>query len=264
MKRSNRKVPSKREAKKTSAHKRSKRQGTEQPEQTMVMHDPLYGDIPLIPFYYTFPSGKQSRNPQWRADPTFRPKLPPHAVVGDPSKQDFCWAHHMPKYFYVDEEKVCVQCGQPFTFTAHEQKFWYETLRFNFCSTAIRCRRCRRQRRNGRSLQNQLTEAFRLADEQPDDPNALVTLARTTAEYFEYFQRGKLDQGIAAARRAFKIAPSLHEALYWEAVCQEAAGHKRKAQALYEAFIAAMQDNKRYRALVEAAVQRKEQLGLEQ
>jgi hypothetical protein len=260
MKRSNRKVPGKAEPKKTSAQKRSKHRGAEQPR---VLHHPLYGDIPLVPEYYPLQSGGVSQNPWWVPDPMFRPRLPPNAVAGDPGKQDFCSAHHMPKYFYTDEEKVCVQCGQPFTFTAHEQKFWYETLRFNFCSTAIRCRRCRRQRRNGRSLQNQLTEAIRLVDQQPDDPAALITLTRTTAEYFEHFRSGNLDRGIAAAHRALKLAPTLHEALYWEALCQEAAGHKRKAHALYEAFIAAMQDNKRYRPLLEAAVQQKEQLGLE-
>jgi hypothetical protein len=260
MKRAKRPAPGKPEPKKVAAQKRSKHQRAEQPDSIKMIHDPLYGEIPLVPHYSTYPSGKQSPHPWWVPDPTFRPKVPPGAVPGDPSKQDFCSAHHLPKYFYVDEEKVCTQCAQPFTFTAHEQKFWYETLRFNFRSTAIRCQRCRRQRRNGRSLQHQLSAAIRLADEQPDDPIALVTLARATAEYFQYFGSGNLDRGIAAAHRALKITPLLYEALYWEGLCQEAAGRKRKAYGLYEAFIAALQDNKRYRPLVEAAIQRKERL----
>jgi hypothetical protein len=260
MKRTKHKAPSRPESKKVAAHKRSKHQRSTQPEPIKVINDPLYGEIPLIPEYYIYPSGKQSPHPWWKPDPTFRPKMPAHAVPGDPSKQDFCSAHHLPKYFYVDEEKVCVQCGQPFIFTAHEQKFWYETLRFNFSSTAIRCQKCRRQRRNGRSLQHQLSVALRLADEQPEDPVALVTLARATAEYFQYFSSGNLDRGIAAAHRALKVAPLLYEALYWEGVCQEAAGRKAKACRLYEAFIAALEDNKRYRPLVEAAAQRKERL----
>jgi hypothetical protein len=71
------------------------------------------------------------------------------------------------------------------------------------------------------------------------------------------------DRRIAAAHRALKIAPLLYEALYWEALCQEAAGRKRKARVLYEAFIAVLQDNKRYRPLVEAAIQRKERLEID-
>jgi hypothetical protein len=260
MKRAQRKAPGKPESRKNAAQKRSKRQHPAQPGLIKSIDHPLYGEIPLIPEYYTYPSGKRSTQPWWIPDPTFRPRIPPHAVLGDPSKQDFCSAHHLPKYFYVDEEKICVQCGQPFTFTAHEQKFWYETLSFNFRSTAIRCQRCRRQRRSGRSLQHQLTVALQLADEKPKDPVALVTLARSTAEYFQYFGSGNLDRGIAAAHRAFKLAPLLYEALYWEGLCQEAAGRKEKACVLYDLFIAALEDNKRYRPLVKDAIQRKEML----
>lgn len=263
MKRAKRKAPGKPELKKGAAQTRSKQQRIEQPNAIKSIHDPLYGEIPLVPHYFTYPSGKQLPYPWWVPDPTFRPNVPLHAVPGDPSKQDFCSAHHLPKYFYVDEETVCTQCGQPFTFTAHEQKFWYETLRFNFRSTAIRCQRCRRQRRNERSLHHQLSAAIRLADEQPDDPVALVTLARATAEYFQSFRSGNLERSIAAAHRALKIMPVLYEAQYWEARCQEAAGRKRKACVLYEAFIAALQDTKRYRPLVEAAIQRKARLEID-
>lgn len=259
MKRAKRKVPGHPE-RKTAAQKRANQQHPEQPTPSQVIHDPLYGEIPLVAHYYTYPSGKRSLHPWWIPDPAFRPKMPSHAVPGDPSKQDFCSAHHLPKYFYVDEEKICVQCGQHFTFTAHEQKFWYETLRFNFRSTAIRCQQCRQQRRNGRALQHQLSAAIRLADEQPDDPVALVTLARATAEYYAFFQSGNLERGIAAAHRALRVAPMLYEALYWEGLCQEAAGRKEKAGNSYSSFITALQDNPRYHSLIEEARQRKEQL----
>jgi hypothetical protein len=43
----------------------------------------------------------------------------------------------MPKYFYVDDERECIQCGKQFTFHAAEQKYWYETLKFNIWTAEI-------------------------------------------------------------------------------------------------------------------------------
>lgn len=259
MKSGNRKAPGKRESKKVGAAKRGK-QHAENQASTRIIEHPLYGDVPLIPEYYTYPSGNQATSPWWVPDPNFRPKLPPNAVPGDPSKQDFCTAHYLPHYFYLDEERVCVQCGKSFLFTAHEQKFWYETLKFNFSSTAIRCRSCRRQRRTGRALHQQLAAAVELVMAHPDDPVALVTLARSTAEYHHHHGKGNLERGIAAARKARKIAPALHEAWYWEGVCQEAAGRGEKAHELYDTFIAAEHQTKRYRSLVQDALSRRDRL----
>lgn len=233
--------------------KRLKRK-TETPRHPeKVLSHPLYGDIPLIREYGADPSGKPSPYFWWKPDPTFKPPLPPQALPGDISKQAYCSACHLPKYFYVDEEKRCVQCGQLFTFSASEQKYWYETLKFNFHSKAIRCPTCRRQRRTAGVWQHQLGEAIRLAQEYPDDPSALLTLAQTIAEYFQQFKAGNLDRAIAAARKAVKIDHSRYEGIYWEAVCQEAAGRIEKARRLYQEFIQAVSGNARYRILLKEA-----------
>jgi hypothetical protein len=33
--------------------------------------------------------------------------------------------------WYVDEKKKCVECGQEFTFTARQQKNWFEVLKIS-------------------------------------------------------------------------------------------------------------------------------------
>src|SRR5262249_6411178 len=94
--------------------------------------------------------------------------LPRGAVRGDVSQQVFCSAHNEPKYFYLDESRTCVQCGDGFGFSAREQKFWYERLKFSFRSAPIRCLRCRRQRRSEHALREGIArakaEARRCAD----------------------------------------------------------------------------------------------------
>jgi hypothetical protein len=40
--------------------------------------------------------------------------MPAYAVPGDLFKQVFCATHDMPKYFYLDEGRSCVECGNDF------------------------------------------------------------------------------------------------------------------------------------------------------
>ncbi|WP_420841919.1 zinc-ribbon domain containing protein [Fimbriiglobus ruber] len=46
---------------------------------------------------------------------------------------------------------TCEDCKQPFVFTASEQQFWYETLKFWVQSHPKQCISCRRVRRAKRS-----------------------------------------------------------------------------------------------------------------
>jgi hypothetical protein len=95
----------------------------------------------------------------------------------------------------------------------------------------------RRERRAERALNTQLGKAVELVARQPDDAAALLALARVTAEFAQDSGEGDLDRGIAAARRARRIKPKLHEALDWEAICQDLAGRAQKAMTLYQEFI---------------------------
>ena len=131
----------------------SKRKPT--PRRRVVRH-PLYGEIPLIPVPA---AGQPNVRPTWDYDPDYRPPLPPGAIRGNMRAQAFCPMCHVPKYFYVDEAKQCIQCGAPFVFTAREQQFWYEERKANFHSRAVRCQSCRRQRRSDNALRRQLAES---------------------------------------------------------------------------------------------------------
>lgn len=217
------------------------------------MRHPLYGEIPLI----TVPAvGQPNVRPTWDYDPDSRPPLPPGAIRGDVRAQEFCPMCHVPKYFFVDEAKQCIQCGAPFVFTAREQQFWYEERKANFHSRAVRCQRCRRQRRSDNALRRQLAESAQRVREHPDDAAALVAYAEHTAEHYRRLDQGDLNQAIAATRRARRLATTFHEALYWDAVCQELAGRPARARAQYQEFRDRARGEQRCRALVAQAAAR--------
>ena len=176
-------------------------------------------------------------------------QIPDGAIRGDVSKQVFCPLWHDPKYFYVDETRHCVQCRSTFTFSAREQQFWYESLKFHFLSTAIRCMPCRRQRRNERSLHAALAIAGDQTQENPDEPLAQIELASATVALREGYGQGNVNRAIAAARKAARLSPNLPEALYWEARCQNLAGRGDKAHDLLLAFLECAEGLKRLRKL---------------
>lgn len=230
--------------------KREKKKGkaSQTLEMRTVSH-PIYGEIPLI-----------QENNTWRCDPDFQPKMPPKAIRGNVRKQEFCYWCHFPKYFYVDEEHQCVDCGVKFSFSANEQKYWYEERKFNFYSKPIRCVSCRRKKRNERKLKIQMTEATNAIKDTPNDAIVLLNYAEVAYEYFEEFGQGNLDQAIASARKAFELSPKLFEALYWEGVCQDAAGHFKKAKQTYQHFLEVTRRISRYVPLLKQAEKRLEEL----
>ena len=44
---------------------------------------------------------------------------------------------------YSDVPKTCFTCNQAFVFSANEQRYWYETLKFNLKSSPKNCPKCR-------------------------------------------------------------------------------------------------------------------------
>ena len=199
---------------------------------------PRFGQIPLVPRIWTDPQGRE--HTFYDYDPDYAPPLPKGAVRGDVRRQVFCRIHDVPRYFYVDQDRRCVQCDRAFVFRAREQKHWYETLGFNFASVAIRCPACRRQRRSDRALHHAVEAAKRQLADSPDDPATLMALAQAIVSLHERLGRGNLDQAIAAARKArTKTAPArwIAETLYLEATAQALVGREAKARALYESFL---------------------------
>jgi hypothetical protein len=219
-----------------------------QPEQRTI-RDRLYGDIPLVSVSSTGSDGKVHH--WWDYDPDYTPPLPRGAVRGNVRNQAFCSACHVPKYFYVDEERKCVQCSENFTFRAAEQKYWYENLKFHFSSVPVRCLRCRRVRRSEHALREQIARARANVREAESDPAAHLALARALVEYHTRTNQGDMTAAIASARRARRLWPEAPEPLYWEGMAHARIRHRAKARESLLAFLA--HPNRRNGALKESA-----------
>lgn len=171
---------------------------------------------------------------------TASPKLndiPKGAVAGDVSKQVFCSACHEPKYFYVDETRTCVQCGARFRFSGAEQKYWYETRKFNFSSVPVRCKSCRRLRRTEHAMREQIARARKATEDAPTDPSAHLALARAIVEYHERTGAGRLDAAVAAARKALKLWRDAPDARVWEGIAHARAGRAKQARECLSEFL---------------------------
>lgn len=87
------------------------------------------------------------------------------AIPGDVSKQNFSV---LPRLWYLDAVFVCEDCGENFTWTAAEQKFWFEELHFWIDSQPICCVECRKKRRDRKSLRQELDHCMSQARTTPD------------------------------------------------------------------------------------------------
>lgn len=192
---------------------------------------PLFGAVPLLPG----PGAFGGAGPTWAYDPGYQPDLPAGAVRGDPRRQLFCC--EVPRYFYVDADRTCRDCGAPFVFSAREQKHWYETLGFRLDATAVRCLPCRRAFRREKGIGRALADASRALAEAPLHPPAVLAYARAAVAHAERFGHAPLDGAIAALRALRRAAPSVVETLYLEGRCAEAAGRPRGAAACYAKFL---------------------------
>jgi Probable zinc-ribbon domain len=73
------------------------------------------------------------------------------ALAGNPAVQT--WRYHDPYLAFFDVELRCEDCKEQFLFTASEQRFWYETLKFWVQSRPKQCIPCRQARRAARQEQ---------------------------------------------------------------------------------------------------------------
>ena len=193
-----------------------------------TIHHALYGEIPVVERRSVY-NGKEFI---WtEPDPAYQPPMPKGAVRGNPLAQHYC--HDFPKYFYLDEQRTCVQCRKSFVFQAKEQRFWYEVLHFNFGSTAIRCLDCRKRGRTEHSLREQIGTILKELKTR-DDAGLWLDLARATVQYREMTGQGNLDRAIAAARKA---GSQWTDALYWEGKAQLLAGRDAKARECFTRFV---------------------------
>ena len=218
------------------------------PLKDLVHHHPLYGPIPLLVREYTLDGEVH----EWyEPDPAYRPALPTGAVRGDPSRQEYCGALHIPKYFYVDEARECVECGGPFAFTGREQQFWYEQLGFNLNSVAIRCGRCRAVRRTAARYGRQIGLAREAIEERPSDPTPFLELAEGLVRQYQNASTGNLDEAIWAARQGRKLWPASPEPDFWEGLSHYLSGRPAEARVCLGRFVShPAVVRRRYRELV--------------
>jgi len=216
-------------------------------------HHPLYGEIPLVEVARTDAKGREVRGLDYDRD--YRPPMPRGAVRGDVRRQHFCPMCHVPRYFYVDQERRCVECGCAFVFSAREQKYWYEELRFHFDSVAVRCPECRRKQRTGKALHAAVARAKSRSEEGPGDPSHALAVAEAIVRLNEHTGKGDLSEAIAAARSAARIVSRdggpQGAALFWEGKAQALLGRHDRARPLLESAVAALPANKQgapYRA----------------
>jgi hypothetical protein len=222
------------------AHGRARKKAKTKKAAIPTRRHPSFGDIPTLSVTRTDEQGRTWDTLEY--DPDYAPSLPPGAVRGNVRKQLFCPMCHVPRYFYVDMDRVCVQCGVRFVFRAAEQKHWYETLKFYFDSVPTRCLACRRKRRTDRALHRQLSDTKASARQKPDDPQAQLALAEAVVRYFERHGKGPLDAGIAASRKARRLLKNhplreQREASFWEAMAHAFAGRKGTARKMLLEFV---------------------------
>lgn len=98
------------------------------------------------------------------------------AIAGKPWLQTFCdWP---PYLAYFDKTYICTYCHTEFTFSAQEQQYWYEELKFWVQSYPTQCLACRRKRRernrSNQTLQNKLKE---LPERHLQEPQQLLEIA---------------------------------------------------------------------------------------
>jgi hypothetical protein len=82
--------------------------------------------------------------------PASRPARPQGAVAVDPGALAPYNSYGQPEFarrgYYVDAPFRCVDCGIEQTWTAAQQKWWYEVAKGYVYSVAKQCRGCRRIR----------------------------------------------------------------------------------------------------------------------
>jgi hypothetical protein len=198
-----------------------------------------FGEVPVLQHTWLDASGVEHRELQY--DPDYAPRLPRGAVRGDVREQPHGW--RVPFYYYEDVERVCVQCGDGFTFHAREQKYWYETLKFPLGSTAIRCPPCRRTRRSGKATQRALAAAHEARRSQPDEPLALIALAEAIVRHAQHAGQAPLAEAVAASRRARRLlrsrpAREWRETFFWEGLASALTGQLERARDSLSRFLA--------------------------
>jgi len=102
--------------------------------------------------------------------------------------------------YYTDQPFLCRGCGIPQTWTAEQQKWWYEVAKGHVFSTATLCRACRRRRRD-----QQL---------QGGDPNPIKSVGSLLAALRSRLEPSLQAAGYGLFHRSPREAKRLHSLDY--------------------------------------------------
>ena len=117
---------------------------------------------------------------RWACDICIKTKK---VILAQPDKQDY--SYH-PYFVYLDINRICNSCNDPYVYTKEEQHFWYEELGKNYWSRANNCLKCRIERREKFSDNKKLSKLISNLD---------LTSEESLLEVIEfYYELGKIDK----------------------------------------------------------------------
>ncbi len=93
-------------------------------------------------------------------------KMPPGALRANLAKQISRCAMPKLKPWYVDQKFKCQTCGTLKTWTATQQRWWYEVAGGEIESTAIQCRACRQKQQKANAEATARTQEHRMVRSQ--------------------------------------------------------------------------------------------------
>jgi ssDNA-binding Zn-finger/Zn-ribbon topoisomerase 1 len=156
------------------------------------------------------------------------------AVLANVERQRTSWCA---RPVYVDLLKRCKTCRRPFLFYANEQRFWYETLRFDVNIDCVNCPPCRKVAHRAKACLHRYAKAMsaprldaKAMKTFVDDSLYLLeqglvrNLARLGAiknraqrELGAYAATQRLAQTLARAREAAEMRPGAWRNRHWGA-----------------------------------------------
>lgn len=114
---------------------------------------------------------------QWACDQCLKSGK---AIIADSSKMNFTVS---PKYLaYFDKKITCETCKKDFIFSAQEQQYWFETLKFWQDSYPKKCLTCRKKIRQQSALHTELFNLTKDLDKDNPDPNQLQRITEIYEE----------------------------------------------------------------------------------
>jgi hypothetical protein len=109
---------------------------------------------------------------QWACNQCIRMN---RVIVGKPGLQTFCdWP---PYLAYFDKTYSCTDCHTKFIFSAKEQQYWYEELKFWVQSYPRQCLACRRKRREKNVAAQTLQKKLEQLELHLQEPLHLLDIA---------------------------------------------------------------------------------------